>query len=785
MFRKSFTLLALAAAISAPYSALAATAQVISPEADGFKDGAAKTKLIRLPGGTLVSTFSYGNDRDNEKVYDPKAQEERAAKDIFVTVSNDNGSTWSDPINISNTAELTSKDTYWKIDPATGDPEELPSAYYGDSGKPNIFNNGKVIAISWADKFCPADGSGGTETAASSENPDQGAITYATRDGRQLPYSCAYIAFTKADPAVASNWTVKQLTKGERDVSQDVSRGITVKNADGEVVKVPWVMTWQEDPSGLQPGSADGPGDGVSGAIASKGTDIWYTWVDDIRAGDAADSFEANIQRLTQNFTNYKRKEGDYVTVPLTTRPLESGYEAATRANLGLIQVKEGGATKYKTFVAYEETKGAMDEIDFGKVVRIHQFDYNQPPATYVTENFNDIGDVELPDPADTDRIGCIISDPAKNGRRVRFFANTSNGAVKESGAKITLIWKEGAYDQGGPSDIVSRIGYINTDDAASSGIRPQDLSPAVDTACEHTLTEEERENLDTLADHVTNEVGINLSHQSELATNSNYTVIEMQIDTEDDTLEDARAHRGAIRGDTIFLGYTFTEDSALAKYTDLANYNFYIRRSFDGGRTWSEANNVTQIDDTTVNVKEPRIVGMPGSEPTCDTAAGDTWETNDTCQNPNAFIVAWGTASNVYDQLGGAVDLDLFITGTLDAGESYLPLALLAGNPTDLNNPEDDEEMESQLRANPAGTEVFAAYNGTQSDPEDGSITDKLSWFIAGSAMNLDEENQEEAQSPELVYSNGASVSSDSAGSSAPWILLMGLLLGTLRRRY
>ena len=175
----------------------------------------------------------------------------------------------------------------------------------------------------------------------------------------------------------------------------------------------------------------------------------------------------------------------------------------------------------------------------------------------------------------------------------------------------------------------------------------------------------------------------------------------------------------------------------------------------------------------------------MPGSESTCNTAAGDTWETNDTCQNPNAFIVAWGTASNVYDQLGGAVDLDLFITGTLDAGESYLPLALLAGNPTDLNNPEDDEEMESQLRANPAGTEVFAAYNGTQTDPEDGSITDKLSWFIAGSAMNLDEENQEEAQSPDLVYSNGASVDSKSAGSSTPWMLLMGLLLGAVRRRY
>lgn len=782
MLRQSFTLLALAAALSSANIALAATAQVISPEADGWADGAAKTKLIRLPGGTLLSTFSYGNARDNETVYDPKAQAERAARDIMVTVSTDDGVNWSAPINISNTADLTSRETYWKIDPATGDPEELPAPFYGDSGKPNIFNSGKVITISWVDKFCPADGNGGTDSAASADNADQGAVTYPTREGRQLPYSCVYVATTKADPSVASNWTVKQLTKGERDTAQDVSKGITVKDSEGNTVKVPWVMTWQEDPAGLQPGSADGPGDGVSGAIATKGTDIWYTYVDDIRAGDATASLQTNIQRLTQNFSNYKRKEGDYVTVPLTTRPLESGFEAASRANLGLIQVKEDGATKYKTIVAYEETKGSMDEIDFGKVVRYHEFNYNQPPASVVTETFNDIGDVDLPDASDEVRIGCVLSDPAKNGRRVRFVTNTSNGSVKSSGAKITLIWKEGAYDQGGPSDIVSRTGYIGSDDAASTGLRPADMNPAVDSNCAHSLSETEREALDTLADHISNDKGINLSHQAELATADSYTVADLQIDTELDTLEDARAHRGAIRGDTIFLGYTFTEDSALAKYTDKANYNFYIRRSFDGGRTWSSANNISQIDDTSINVKEPRIVGMAGSESTCDTAAGDTWETNDTCQNPDAFIIAWGTALNVYDQLGGAVDLDLYITGTIDAGKTYLPLALLAGNPTDLNNPEEDEEMESQLRANPAGTAVYAAYNGTKTDPEDGTITDKLSWFIAGNAFNLDQENQDEVVS---LYSNGASVESDSAGSATGLgIFTLAALLGLGRRR-
>ena len=102
MLKQSFTLLALTAALASAQMATAATSQVISPEADGWIDTSAKTKLIRLSGGTLLSTYTYGNSRDNELVYDPKAQGERPARDIMVTVSNDDGANWSSPINISN-----------------------------------------------------------------------------------------------------------------------------------------------------------------------------------------------------------------------------------------------------------------------------------------------------------------------------------------------------------------------------------------------------------------------------------------------------------------------------------------------------------------------------------------------------------------------------------------------------------------------------------------------------------------------------------------------------------
>lgn len=789
MKRKIMKQMVVAAAIGIPALAQAGTAQVISPQTNNWQDLAAKSKLIRLPDGKLVSTFAYGNDQDNETVYDPKAQAERAARDIWVTVSSDDGVSWSTPINISDTARFTSRTTSWQYDEVAGDLAPA-AAFYGDSGKPNIFNRGAVIMITWVDKFCPADGLGGTSSASSAENPDQGAINYLDRDGRQVPYSCLYTAFTKSDPSLKTNWTVKQLTFGERDAAQDVSRGFTVKDpVTGATTSIPWAITWQEDPSGLQAGGADGPGDGVSGAKVTKGTDIWYTYVDDLRAGTAGDDLFGNIQRLTQNFQQFKRKEGGFDLVPLSGRPIESGIEGASRANTNFFQVP--GQQTPKVIVAYEETKGAGSEIDFGKVIRYHQFDYDNPPSSTETKNFSglssengfDSDDVDVPLVSDPERIACVISDPSKNGRRVRFFGNPTNGSVEASGAKITFLWKEGAFDQGGPSDIMSRVGYIQSGVSGSTGLRPEDLSPAVAGNCVYSLTDTDRANLDTLADIITgNEVGINLSHQAESATGSSYSVASLQIDTEDDTLEDARAHRGAIRGDTIFLGYTHTPDAALAKYTDLANYNFYIRRSFDGGRTWTSARNISNIDDTTVSVKEPRIVATPGDGPTCDRDAGDTWETNDDCQNPDAYVVAWGTEQNVYDQLGGSMDLDIFVTGTLNAGNTYLPLALLAGNPANLNNPEDDEEAESQLRPNPAATALYAVYNGNQVDPSNGSIIDTHAKFISGNALNLDEENRIDV--PIYSYETLAELDSDKSGSLGVALLGMLGLLGLRRRR-
>ena len=173
---------------------------------------------------------------------------------------------WTEAVNVSNTALLSSMSTRWEE--TDGVLNELPSAFYGDSGKPNIFNSGTFAVISWTDKYC--------------DGGEQRMISYNERGGITLPFSCIYTARANyADVTdVEPTWTPQRITTGIRDAMQDVNKGLS--QVVNDVTKGRWIVTWQEDPHGLQIGGADGPGDGASGANVTHGTDIWYTWTYDL-----------------------------------------------------------------------------------------------------------------------------------------------------------------------------------------------------------------------------------------------------------------------------------------------------------------------------------------------------------------------------------------------------------------------------------------------------------------------------------------------------------------------
>ncbi len=672
---------------------------------DQIPDGdlSAKIKIVRLGSGTLV--VAYGDAGTEEHVYDVKAQTERPARDIFVRRCNSNSNdcsdpaSWSTPVNIAGTANRTSATTAWK-GPSDG---RLP--FYGDSDKPNVFSNGPAVVVTWADKLCDSD--------------VQGSVTYVELEQREIPYSCLYVSRSLNSGATWSS--ARRLSSGLRDAKQDVNRG-------GDKA---WVITWQEDPAGLQLGQAEGPGDGASGAKVSKGTDVWYSYLarTDFDLGTA---FPAPI-RLTNNFT--KMATGDD-----PDPNAESGTEGASRSNLALI-----GNT---VLIVYEETK-SLEGLDEGKYVRLSSFPFNQPPTSCLldagaggaggqggTGGMGGVGGAAVPseptaqsgeigvdpcrlspngdpypDPFDPARVGCILSSPDENARRARFFGQGTPGP--NSGVKLFVLWKQGEFDEGGPSDIVGR---------AATGFTPADFVQAVNVPTASSPGDE----LDgcfirgvqgpIASGAFDNSPAINLSAETE-------TGGDLDASTGDNIVEDARAHRGLISGDFIALGYSYTPDWAVARFTDTENYEFWIRRTTDGGATWSEPVDLTSestsevaarlgLSEAGINVKEPRIVKTPGHGPGCPSGdpGDDTTTRPSDCRDPKTFVVAWGTETNVYEHLGGAADVDIFMTRSTDKGATYEPYQVLAG--AKAPNFNELDEMESQLRPTPDGKTVFSVWN-------------------------------------------------------------------------
>ena len=113
----------------------------------------------------------------------------------------------------------------------------------------------------------------------------QGSIDFADEAYPQagvVPFGCVWTArgvlLPGDDPRTADAveqshmvWTkAERLTSGRRDPNR-----IEVK----AVKDAGFVITWQEDPEGLRPGQGLGPGEGWSGAVAHKQTDVWYSFI--------------------------------------------------------------------------------------------------------------------------------------------------------------------------------------------------------------------------------------------------------------------------------------------------------------------------------------------------------------------------------------------------------------------------------------------------------------------------------------------------------------------------
>lgn len=647
--------LLLGACLGAPASAQnwASMEQAISlseelPDGPSPGQDAYKAKLLRLtktPGGNhdgrLVVVYADANGPG--QVWAPR-ELDHVARDVFARYSDDEGQTWSAPVNLSNSANSFSATT-----DSTGD--GVPEPYWGDCGKPTAFSSGDNIVVSWVGKYCPPSG---WIYGASGAAPQQGTIAYPDLavfpNSRVVPYAGVYAAISNDGGTTwvygdtsAHNPPV-QITYGRRDAIQDSHRGAGNR----------WIITWQEDPEGLQPGEADGPGDGASGAKATKGTDIWYTYTDNLITDPLA--LRSHRTPLSNHSAYDVTATDGYPTVG-TPGSVENHW--ATRANAFLLN--DNGT--FKALVAYEESKGLGDIIE-GKTIQYHAFPFNMPIQ---------VGAVT----ARNGSPGATLTEFLENSRRVRFVAQTPNGVDPA----ICIFWKQGVEAQGAPSDILLKTAL------------------AVDEAA------------------VTAAPTINIS-----ANTPNATAADLGNATSLDPLEDAQAHRALMRGSFIAVGYSYTPNQALARYTTLENYDFWLRRSFDGGLTWDAPVNMTQLDKS-ITVKEPRIVGPP------NTGTDDSM----------AFTVAFGTETNVYEGIESPTPLDIRICRTQDAGQTFSPPMILGASelPIDFADP-DDADSETQVQVNEDVSRVFAIWmaGGATQEARFTKLTNE--WFTPGDKLRV-----------------------------------------------
>lgn len=222
---------------------------------------------------------------------------------------------------------------------------------------------------------------------------------------------------------------------------------------------------------------------------------------------------------------------------------------------------------------------------------------------------------------------------------------------------------------------------------------------------------------------------------------------------------EDARAHRGDINGDFIVIGYTYTPNWAAYRNGN-DKYDFYVRRSYDGGVSWTtdpngsgvthcdtftdpvtkekteicntygpgefeQARNVSQLPNNKMSVIEPRIVAPPGTIKNPD---GSQTGKDEDINNPTVYYLSYGTANNVPtaiddDEGEYAIPMDLSYSFTTDLGESYVEVAWDVNPDSDGNYAGetvlrwdflakgDPEQGEAQLRMTPDGSRFYATW--------------------------------------------------------------------------
>ncbi len=495
------------------------------------------------------------------------------------------------------------------------------------------------------------------------------------------------------------------------------------------------------------------------------------------------------VEGLADNsrWFRFINKPGMVKTVAVTEdgRPLD-GDTGAARPNLF---VMPGGWV----ILGYEESKGMgeppegehedgeedplkPEAEDSGKNIIYHSFKLNQPDMVSGGNIMNlpaldDNGEL-IPiyyKDADGENTDVLHTYKYENARRVRFMAQPKPW-IGDTRTSVIAIYKQGREGQGKPSDVFAVRAVVPEADMANSKANPYQFSNF--QRFEAGASSDDPQQLQFRRRHmnmssVQNDSFMDIDADDAFAGDgeghswrkvAKFSQKENNMSDESfaNPYSEAKAHRGFLRGDTVVFGYSFTPNWGRLGGDHM---DFYVRRSFDGGQTWTTdpngpeevvhtviektahgvyeekqyrygrgefepGRNVSLLKGNSHTVGDPRLVPPMGPG-----TVNPTYPEDDTYDWSNStYHVAFGT-QKVLHGIGDPATTDteaedIYYTRTTDGGSTWLTVEWEV-NP-DSSSPIAGETVDrfpwlahgtphqghAQLRAHPSGTRLYAIWH-------------------------------------------------------------------------
>ena len=464
--------------------------------------------------------------------------------------------------------------------------------------------------------------------------------------------------------------------------------------------------------------------------------------------------------------------DGDTGACRPTIKLVPSGTPGGAWAILGYEETKGLGTPPEGDHEDEEEHVDRPEPDDSGKNLIYHSFPFDQPDMVSAGQVVNlpaldddrNLIPIYYKDAAG-ESTGIFRQYKTENSRRVRFLAQPLS-SMKKAGADTIMValYKQGREGQGKPSDIFAIRVVVPEGEEKRVDLNPfrfenfvrlDESDPNPDTNGNNRYqrrhmnlsgtTVEAIDPLDIAEDDEGNSWG-KVSRWSQFEHN-------LFEESFDNPYSEAKGHRGFIRGKKVVIGYSQTPNWGRRGGDHL---DFFVRRSFDGGRTYTTnpagsgtthttivrdtftgrykesytsygpgafepARNLTLLVGNSQTITDPRLVPPMGTSLVGSTPDGYSEDTPDS----GIFYAAFGMAEVHRDTGTQEIEAaNLTYTRTTDGGETWSEEPWLI-NPDSIGT--DTGEMvyrrptlaqgtahqgHSQIRMHPNGNRLYAIWH-------------------------------------------------------------------------